>query len=151
MRATAEPISQFDDDLKKLTEEMRAIMHQDHGMGLAAPQIGQSIKLVVIEYAGNEDDPAIPFTVLVNPEVIWSSDNTVVMTEGCLSVPGMEGEVRRPKMVTVTATDVTGQPFKIKAKGLLARVLQHEIDHLYGVLYIDKLVPGTTVRPVELK
>lgn len=143
LRAATIPVTEFSAALEKLADEMRETMHAHRGMGLAAPQVGQSIKLFIIEYAGSDDDPAIPFTAYVNPQITWSSFNTAVMNEGCLSVPNLEGNVRRPKRITLTAQDLKGNPVRIKAKGLLARIMQHELDHLNGIIFTDKVEPGS--------
>jgi len=143
LRTATAPVTEFSAELAKLAETMRETMHAHRGMGLAAPQVGQSIKLFIIEYAGSDEDEAIPFTVYVNPQITWSSMNTSISNEGCLSIPKMEGNVRRPKRVTLTANDLQGNQIRVKARGLLARIIQHEVDHLNGVLFTDKVEPGT--------
>lgn len=143
LRTATTEVTDFTDALKKLADDMREAMHTHKGMGLAAPQIGESIRLFIVEYGGSDDDPAIPFTAYVNPTITWRSDNSVLMTEGCLSIPGIEGTVRRPKRVTLDAYDLNGVPVRIKAKGLLARIIQHEMDHLDGILFTDKAEPGS--------
>ena len=154
LRTAVAPITVFDDELKKLALEMLTIMHKNIGMGLAANQIGVDKNLLVLEYrptagktktteptdqlgAGLDTQPAIAPMALCNAEVIKSSRATVTMTEGCLSLPGIELPVTRPSGVTVKAQDLTGKPVTIKASGLLARILQHEIDHLDGILFTD--------------
>ena len=103
------------------------------GVGLAAPQIGQSLRLVVVEYSEDENEDARPKTyVLVNPEIVKRSEETVTDMEGCLSIPGLVGEVERSERVTVKAKNRFGKPVKINAEGWLARIFQHEIDHLNG-------------------
>lgn len=143
LRTATTPVTDFSAELTKLADLMRDAMHAHRGMGLAAPQIGESIQLFIIEYAGSEDDSAIPFAAYVNPTISWSSLNTAVANEGCLSIPNTEGSVRRPKRITMDAYDLNGKAVRVKARGLQARIIQHEIDHLHGVLFIDKTEPGT--------
>jgi peptide deformylase len=108
-------------------------------VGLAAPQIGESLRLVVVEYTEDEDENAKPKKyVLINPEIVKRSEETVTDLEGCLSLPGLVGSVERHQSVTVKAKNRFGKPLKIEAEEWLARIFQHEIDHLDGVLYIDR-------------
>ncbi|MBG0784944.1 MAG: peptide deformylase [Anaerolineaceae bacterium] len=141
LRKKAEPISKFDKDLQKLVDDMVETMREAPGVGLAAPQVGISERVVVIEF-GHEDDEDIPkqLFVLINPEIVKMSDETVRGIEGCLSVPGLVGSVDRARVVTVRAQDQQGKKIKIRAVGWLARIFQHEIDHLDGVLYTDRAV-----------
>jgi peptide deformylase len=123
-------------------------------VGLAAPQVGVSERLIVVEWADepeNEDDPPRKkrLYVVVNPEVVWASEERVQGTEGCLSVPGWVGDVMRHEAIVVRGLNRHGDKIKIEAEGWLARIFQHEIDHLDGVLYIDKLVSKETLRRVE--
>lgn len=120
-------------ELIQLVDDMILTMKKAPGVGLAAPQIGQSIRLIVVEYA-----PA-PL-VLINPEIISHSWRKRVMEEGCLSVPEKYGKVKRYDSVKVRARTLDGAPFEIAAKGFLSQIFQHEIDHLNGVLYIDKAI-----------
>jgi len=118
-------------------------MRDAPGVGLAAPQVGISERIIVVEYSEEDDDPEAPASAatlytLVNPEITRHSRNTVEGNEGCLSIPGYLGTVDRYEAVTVKALNHQGDPVKIKASGWLARVFQHEIDHLDGVLYIDR-------------
>ena len=141
LRKKAEPISKFDKDLHKLVDDMVETMRVAPGVGLAAPQVGISERVAVVEF-GHEDDEDIPrqLYVLVNPEIVKMSDEMVRGIEGCLSVPGLVGSVDRAKVVTVRAQDQHGKKLKIRAVGWLARIFQHEIDHLDGVLYTDRAV-----------
>lgn len=129
----------FDKELQILVEDMIETMRVAPGVGLAAPQIGVSKRVIVVEF-GNEDDETIPeqLYVLVNPEIVQQSEDNVVGIEGCLSVPGFAGEVARAQVVTVTGKDVSGKKVKIRAQGWLARIFQHEIDHINGILYTDR-------------
>ena len=141
LRKKAIPVTEFDNGLQTLVEDMVETMRVAPGVGLAAPQVGISERVVVIEF-GHEDDEDIPkqLYVLVNPEIVKMSDETVRGLEGCLSVPGLVGSVDRAKVVTVRAQDQQGKKIKVRAVGWLARIFQHEIDHLDGVLYTDRAV-----------
>ncbi len=139
LRKKADPVTVFDKELQVLVDDMIETMREAPGVGLAAPQIGLSKRLVVIEF-GSEYDETIPkqVFVLANPEIIDRSDETVRGIEGCLSVPDLVGSVDRAAVVTVRAQDPTGKTIKIRAEGWLARIFQHEIDHINGVLYTDR-------------
>ena len=132
LRRKAKRVSHVDESLNRLIDNMIDTMYEASGAGLAAPQVGVSLKIAVI---GMPEEDVI---VLVNPEVVKKSGERVVI-EGCLSVPGYRGEIKRAEKVTVKALDRNGKAFRIKADDLLAEVLEHEIDHLNGVLYIDLL------------
>jgi peptide deformylase len=114
-------------------------MREAPGVGLAAPQVNESIRLIVVEY-GDEADEEIPpkLYILANPEITRFSEDTLVGTEGCLSIPGIQGEVERSEAVTVKGLNRHGRPMTVKAKGWLARIFQHEIDHLDGILFVDR-------------
>jgi peptide deformylase len=139
LRRKAEPVEVFDEDLRKLVEDMIETMRVAPGVGLAAPQIGISKRLIVVEF-GSEDDENIPeqLYVVANPEIVRQSDETIDGIEGCLSVPGVAGEVERAAVVTVRGQNQYGKKIKIRAQGWLARIFQHEIDHINGVLYTDR-------------
>ncbi len=139
LRNETSPVTEFDDALQVLVDDMIETMREAPGVGLAAPQIGVSKRLVVIEY-GNEDDENFPkqLFILANPEIIDRSEETVRGIEGCLSVPDLVGSVDRAKVVTVTAQDQAGKKLRFRAEGWLARIFQHEIDHINGVLYTDR-------------
>lgn len=121
----------LDPEIQELVKNMIKTMKKDKGVGLAAPQIGQSIKLLTIDI---KDDPLILF----NPKITFFSKKTEEDEEGCLSLPGKYGLVERAYKIRVKAQDAQGNKIKFKAEGLLARVIQHEIDHLNGILIIDK-------------
>jgi len=109
------------------------------GVGLAAPQVGESIRLIVVEFGDEEDEEVPPkLYVMANPEITRASQDTLVGTEGCLSIPGVQGDVERALTVTVKGLNRHGKPMTVKAKGWLARIFQHEIDHLDGVLFVDR-------------
>ena len=145
LRQKARPVTNFDDDLQQLIDDMIETMREAPGVGLAAPQIGQSLRLTVIETLpeldeeGNEIEESRELFVIANPEIVWRSRKMVEGIEGCLSIPGYVGEVERHEEIRVRAQDRHGRNIKIKAKGWTARIFQHEIDHLNGVLYIDLL------------
>lgn len=134
LRQETKPVAEVTDGLRELIADMFATMHRAHGIGLAAPQVGRTERVAVVDVEGGKQ----PF-VLVNPEIVAASPETDKSEEGCLSIPDVFGDVVRPERVTVRALDRDGQPFEIDASGLLARCLQHEIDHLHGKLFLDYL------------
>ena len=139
LRLKAKQVTKFDTELQTLVDNMFETMRAAPGVGLAAPQIGESLRLVVVEYTEDEDENAKPKKyVLVNPEIVKRSEEMITDIEGCLSLPGLAGRVERHEAVTVKAKNRFGKPLKIEAEGWLARIFQHEIDHLEGVLYIDR-------------
>ncbi len=131
LKTRAAPVTSFDGSLAHLAEEMLLTMREHEGVGLAANQVGRLKRILV---AAIEDERF----VLVNPVVEESSDTTEQALEGCLSIPEIQVEVARPAALTVSAQDTSGAPLRIEASGLLARVFQHEIDHLDGVLILDR-------------
>ena len=143
LRRKAKRVSHVDESLNRLIDDMIETMYQASGAGLAAPQVGVSLKIAVI---GIPDEEVI---VLVNPELVKKSGERVVI-EGCLSVPGYRGEIKRAEKVTVKALDRNGKAFRIKADDLLAEVLEHEIDHLNGILYIDHLESPEKLEKIEM-
>jgi len=139
LRLKSKQVTKFDSELQTLIDNMFETMRAAPGVGLAAPQIGESLRLVVVEYSEDEDENARPKKyVLINPEIIKRSEETVTDIEGCLSLPGLAGKVERNQAVTIKAKNRFGKPLKIEAEDWLARIFQHEIDHLDGVLYIDR-------------
>ncbi|HEX6800772.1 MAG TPA: peptide deformylase [Ktedonobacterales bacterium] len=142
LRRKAKKISRFDPYIERLVSDMFETMRAAPGVGLAAPQIGESIRVLVAEY----EDQSV---ALVNPEIIKRGEEMLLGTEGCLSIPGVVGEdVPRHATVTVKARNPRGKEIRVNAEGWFARILQHEIDHLDGVLFIDR-IPKEKVRPVE--
>jgi peptide deformylase len=139
LRQEAESVEVFDEDLAKLIDDMVDTMREAPGVGLAAPQIGISKRIIVVEF-GDEEDETVPnqLYVMINPEIIKESNDKVSGIEGCLSVPGVVGNVDRSRAVTVRGQNIHGKPVKIRAQGWLARIFQHEIDHINGVLYTDR-------------
>jgi len=140
LRRKAHKVTQFDDDLQVLIEDMIETVRDAPGVGLAAPQVGVSQRVIVVEYAEDDEmeDSPKKLYVAVNPEIIQPSEETELGIEGCLSVPGLVGEVDRHTAITIKAQNRRGQSLKIKASGWLARIFQHEIDHLDGIIYTDR-------------
>lgn len=138
LRLKAKPVKDFDQEFQTLVDDMLETMRQAPGVGLAAPQVGESLQLIVIEF-GHEDDETVPKKtyVVVNPEIVKRSEELVTDVEACLSVPELAGEVERHQSIVVKLQDRHGQNRKLTLRGWLARIFQHEIDHLNGVLYID--------------
>jgi peptide deformylase len=133
LRSAASPVTEFDDRLAADAERMIGLMRDAIGLGLAATQLGTLRRMLVFQ-VGSEAEP----TVLVNPEIEWRSDDLVTAEEGCLSLPGVVVDVERPLHVRASAVDVRGEPLTIEASGLEARVIQHEVDHLDGVLMLER-------------
>jgi|SRR5436190_1185851 len=149
LREKGKRVKTFDASLHKLAADMFETMHANNGVGLAAPQIGQSIRLLVAEYVPDPKEKEKGFKVaLCNPEIVKASDETATGPEGCLSIPGWIGDVPRPVSVTVKAQTPEGKEVRIKASDYYARVLQHEIDHLNGVLFTDRIVDIKTLRRI---
>ncbi len=134
LRAKALPVERFDRHLAEEAERMGALMDDALGIGLAATQVGVLHRLLVYRA-----DPEQPIRALANPQIEWLSEETDVAAEGCLSIPGVHVDVTRPARLRVSAQDPTGAPIEIEAEGLEARVIQHEIDHLDGVLILDRV------------
>jgi peptide deformylase len=137
LRAVADPVEKIDDGIKALARDMLETMYDAPGIGLAAPQIGEMKRMVVMDLA-KEDEPKAPL-VMINPEILGMSDDTVVTEEGCLSIPELYYDVERPASVTVRYTDLEGKTVEKEATERFAICVQHELDHLDGVLYIDYL------------
>jgi peptide deformylase len=136
LRRRAVPVESFDADLRSFAEELTETMREKDGIGLAATQVGRAIRVAVVDATGGESKPY----VLVNPEIIWSSEEREDYEEGCLSIPDIRLKVNRPVSVSVRARDADGTEYTIeKATGLLARALQHEVDHLEGILFVDRV------------
>jgi peptide deformylase len=133
LKTAAAPVDRFDAGLQAQVERMAALMGDALGVGLAAPQLGLSMRLLV--YRVGEDAPVV---ALANPQVEWASEDEEAMAEGCLSIPGIHVDVERPIHVRVRARDPAGEERLVEASGLEARVIQHEIDHLDGVLILDR-------------
>jgi peptide deformylase len=152
LRKKSKKVKRFGRALQNLIDDMVETMHAVHGLGLAAPQIGVSQQVIVIQLPEDEEDPQSgKLYVLCNPEIVKTAGEEE-SEEGCLSVPGFVGDVRRATVVTVKGLDRHGKKIRIKAEGLLARAFQHEVDHINGVLYIDRVDSPEKIRrivPVE--
>jgi peptide deformylase len=149
LRRKAKKVKAFDQELKQLTEDMVETMHVSDGVGLAAPQIGVSERIIVVQMPEEYEEPdAGTLFVLINPEITEADDERLIASEGCLSIPGITGAVPRAGKIKVKAQTVKGKPVRIKAEGYLARIFQHEIDHLDGVLFIDRVEDPETLRRI---
>ncbi len=135
LRTIAKPIAQVDDQIRTLIDDMLETMYDAPGIGLAATQVNQHIRLVVMDLSEDKSEPQ----VFINPEFEVLTDETDVYQEGCLSVPGFYEDVQRPQRVKINALDRDGKPFELLADGLLAICIQHECDHLNGKLFVDYL------------
>jgi peptide deformylase len=137
LRLVSKPVGQTDDEIRTLVADMFETMYAAPGIGLAAIQVGVPQRVVTLDLA-KKDEPKNP-RVVINPEILWSSEERGIYEEGCLSIPELYEEVERPAQVKVRFADLDGAVHEVDASGLLATCLQHEIDHLNGVLFIDHL------------
>jgi peptide deformylase len=133
LRQKAKPVKDINDEIRKTARDMIDAMHSDKGVGLAGPQIGLLRRIFVTHAEGDEA------RVFINPSIIWTSQEQVLYEEGCLSVPGIWADVKRPGKIKIQAWNEKGRAFTLEASGMLARVIQHEYDHLEGILFIDRL------------
>lgn len=140
LRQKAQPVSEIDDRIRELVREMFVTMSEKDGVGLAAPQVGVSIRLFVVKA-----DDGIERT-FINPQILATSQETCDYEEGCLSIPKSWEDVTRPERVTVQALNERGRRFTLEADGFLARVIQHEYDHLEGILFIDRIDPAKKAK-----
>ncbi|MDQ4045224.1 MAG: peptide deformylase [Chloroflexota bacterium] len=150
LRQKATKVRQVDTGLRKIAEDMWETMEEADGVGLAGPQVGVMRRIITVHVPENMDeegDPEFRYT-LVNPEIVRGYGSATAV-EGCLSIPGWAGEVARQESVTVKAMDLDNKPVRIKAKGYLARVFQHEIDHLDGILFTDRMAPDAQLFRVD--
>ncbi len=138
LREISKPVTEVTDEIRQLAEDMCDVMYDEPGIGLAAPQVGESIRLVVVDTEWTDDGAERNPLILLNPE-LTEPEGKVTWTEGCLSVPDFEAEVERAAEITLSATDLDGNPIEIRAEGLQAVCFQHEIDHLDGKLFIDHI------------
>ena len=136
LRRRCRPVTRFDAELRRLAGDLVATLHAAPGLGLAAPQIGSDLRLLAVHLSVGEDPAALH--LLVNP-VLLATSGSQVDPEGCLSIPGLTERVRRPATVRLSAQGLDGSPFELAGSGLLARALCHELDHLDGVLFVDRL------------
>ncbi|HEX7242503.1 MAG TPA: peptide deformylase [Longimicrobiaceae bacterium] len=137
LRRRAVEVEEVDDELRRLIDDMFETMYEAEGVGLAGPQVGVSRRVIVVDV---HDEEVEPFALL-NPRVVEASPETEKNEEGCLSIPGLAAAVERPSRVVVEGLDREGNPMRVEGTGLLGRCLQHEIDHLDGVLFIDRVSP----------
>ena len=137
LHTVAKPVPEVDDRIRKLAADMVETMYEANGIGLAATQVDVHERLIVIDVSEDREHPI----VLINPEIVWASEEMQVNDEGCLSVPGVYDGVERSSRVKVTAQDESGQPRTIEAEGILAVCIQHEMDHLLGKVFVEYLSP----------
>jgi len=137
LKQVCDPVAEVDEAVRALMDDMLETMYDAEGIGLAASQIGDMRRVVVMDLSGRDEEPAPQF--FVNPEITWQSEDTRLYNEGCLSIPGLYEEVERPSRVRARYLDYSGEAKEVEADGLLATCLQHEIDHLNGVLFWDHL------------
>lgn len=141
LRKKARRIEKITPSIRETVEAMWDIMYEANGIGLAAPQVGLSQRIILADTREPGEKIA-----LINPEITWSSEELSRMKEGCLSIPGVEGEVLRPEKIRVIAQTLDGKRIDLEVDGLFARVFQHEIDHLNGILFIDRVSPAELER-----
>lgn len=150
LRERARPVQAITPEIRQLADDMVETMYEAEGIGLAAPQIAESVRIIVIEVPEDEDVwGSGKLYVVVNPEIVKESREVETGIEGCLSVPGYVGEVERAIEVLVRGTTIKGKRFRLRPRGYLARVFQHEIDHLDGTLYIDRLTAPDKIWEVK--
>ncbi len=151
LKKISKPVTTISEDIKLFAEEMLTVMNNEEGIGLAAPQVGKNIRMFVLGVPESEDQnklglspaeikllPKMPL-VFINTEIISRSSETVEREEGCLSIPKIYAPVERPKSIKFKTTLIDGQDIMLEASGLLARAIQHELDHLNGILFVDKI------------
>ena len=144
LRKKAEPVAEITDEIRELVREMFVTMEEEDGVGLAAPQVGRSIRLFVVKADDHVE------RAFINPQIIATSQEVCSYEEGCLSIPKMYEDVIRPERITVQARNEKGRRFTLEAEGFLARVIQHEYDHLEGILFIDR-IPTEKKLKIEQK
>lgn len=154
LREKSQPIKKLDKAAMRLVKDLVETLRCSGGVGLSAPQIGALKRVLVYEYRKpkNSTDkmPELPLTILINPEIIKTSAKTEVSEEGCLSFPNMFGEVERFKKITVKALGINGKEIKFEAKDLEARIIQHESDHLDGILFVDRLTGSKEIYTYQI-
>jgi peptide deformylase len=142
LRQVASPVAAFDERLRAIVAAMYARMQQSKGVGLAAPQVGLKLRILVLNPSGDPKDDL----TLVNPEIGARAGADTLFDEGCLSFPGIYAEIRRPERCSVKAFDVEGRPIEAEYSGFVSRIVQHEYDHLEGVLLVDRMSPTDKLR-----
>jgi len=135
-----DPVEEVDDEIRTLVDDLAETMYDAPGIGLAAPQVGVTKRVTVVDIKG-PDEPGDNLHVLINPEILESSDDETTTEEGCLSFPGLYGEVTRPERVRVRALNRDGEEYEFEADGMLSVAVQHEIDHLDGILFLGRMSP----------
>jgi peptide deformylase len=135
LKRHAQPVARVDDEIRRLMDDMLEAMHVAKGIGLAAPQVG-TLKRVIVVDTSRPEEPPHPYR-MANPEILWRSEDEICGEEGCLSLPEQFAEVNRPARIRVRYLDHENEIREIEAEGLLARCIQHEVDHLEGVLFVD--------------
>ena len=135
LRQRADPVQRVDDTVRKLVDDLLETMYAAKGVGLAANQVGIAQRVAVVDTGGETPDPL----VLINPRIVHTGEATETAEEGCLSIPEIFGDVERPVEIVLEATDRDGTPYRLEVSGYRARAIQHEIDHLDGVLFLDHL------------
>lgn len=152
LRRKAHKVIVFDKDLQELIDDMIETLRDAPGVGLAAPQVGESIRLIVVEYGEEKEGVDLPkkLFVIANPEIVAASEEMVMGVEACLSLPGLAGEVERNEHIVVKGMNRFGKPARIKVNGWFARIFQHEIDHLDGVLFTDRAEKVWQVKDQEV-
>jgi peptide deformylase len=148
LRQPAKRVNKVDDELRQTVVQMLQTMYTADGVGLAAPQVGLNKQLIVID--SEPENPAVPPLILINPEIKKQGNVLAKDQEGCLSVPGVYMDVVRPEVVEISYKDENGRPCHLKADGFLARIIQHEMDHLNGVMFVDRIDDSLTLT-AELK
>jgi peptide deformylase len=151
LRQRAQEIPTIEDRLEALADDMFETMLASSGVGLAGPQVGIMERIIVVHVPGDffgEGEEDVSYT-MINPEIIAHTDDVEVATEGCLSIPGIVGDVPRYSVIQVQTTELDGETYIIEEYDWVARVIQHEIDHLNGILFTDRVVDKSTIRPAE--
>lgn len=138
LRQVSHPVAEITDEIREQALALFPAMYEDSGIGLAAPQVGWHVRIFVVNVTGKPEDEL----VFVNPEITERSGGMWSFEEGCLSLPGIRGKVKRERAIKLTGTDLDGEPIELEADGLVARCILHEYDHLDGVLFIDRLSPA---------
>jgi peptide deformylase len=138
LRRVGRPVEAITDEIRALARDMCDVMYDEPGIGLAAPQLGEAVRLIVVDTEWTQEDAERSPLILVNPE-LSEPEGTIVWTEGCLSVPDFEADVERAERIRLRALDLEGAPIDIVAEGLQAVCFQHEVDHLDGILFIDRI------------
>ncbi len=147
LRAQAEEVDEINDEIRQFVEDLFDTMYASDGVGLAAPQVGVSKRIFVVDVSDVEGEPDEP-AVFINPKILWRSDSTGIFEEGCLSIPGIREDVKRSLEIEIEALNPKGERIHFKADGLFARAIQHEYDHLNGVLFVDYL---SAVKKMKIK